>query len=53
MGQPSIVRLLKDVPGISDYSVQGQLANLKPSGDYGRIVADVAAEIAARAPPRG
>jgi hypothetical protein len=45
MGQPPIVRFLKDVPGVNDGTVQQQLANLKASGDYARIIRDVQQEI--------
>jgi chemotaxis protein histidine kinase CheA len=45
IGQSAICNLLKDVPGISATTVETQLANLKTSGAYTRIVEEVAAEI--------
>ena len=38
LGQSVIVTFLKGVPGINDGSVQQQLANLKSSGNYARII---------------
>jgi hypothetical protein len=45
IGQRVIVRFLADVPGVNDGSVQQQLANLKASGDYARIIRDIQEEI--------
>jgi hypothetical protein len=38
LGRDIIVRFLKKVPGVTDRTVQEQLANLKASGDYARII---------------
>lgn len=46
IGRDVIVRLLHNVPGINDGSVQQQLANLRKSGDYARIMKEVQKEIA-------
>jgi hypothetical protein len=40
------LEFLRNIPGINDYSLQHQLANLKASGDYARIIAEVQHEIA-------
>jgi hypothetical protein len=45
IGRDSILDFLKDVPGINQYTVEHQLANLKASGDYARITAEVQQEI--------
>jgi len=45
IGQDVILALLKDTPGINENIIRQQLASLKRSGDYARIIAEVAAEI--------
>jgi hypothetical protein len=45
VGRKVIVDFLDGIPGINDGSVQQQLANLKASGDYARIIRDVQEEI--------
>jgi Predicted transcriptional regulators len=47
VGRKVLLGFLHDIPGINDRSVQHQLANLKASGDYARIIAQVEQEIAA------
>jgi hypothetical protein len=47
MGAEVLLAFLHDVPGINTYSVGHQLANLKYSGDYARLIAEVQEEIAA------
>jgi hypothetical protein len=47
IGREVIVEFLKKVPGINNGTVQQQLANLKASGDYARLIAAVEDEIAA------
>jgi hypothetical protein len=52
MGREVLVAFLHDIPGINEWSIRQQLANLKTSGDYARLIAEVQAEIAAeQAPP--
>jgi hypothetical protein len=41
LGRDAIVAFLKKVPGITENVVEEQLANLKRSGDYARIVREV------------
>jgi DNA polymerase III delta prime subunit len=45
LGEPIITEFLANIPQISSMSVQQQIANLKTSGEYGRIMRDVGAEI--------
>jgi hypothetical protein len=45
IGWRPVVQFLDGVPGINMGSVQQALANLKASGDYGRIIGEVQAEI--------
>src|SRR5262245_34041133 len=45
VGRPLILRLLEDTPGINDNTVKQQLANLKASGDYARIIREVQQQI--------
>jgi hypothetical protein len=47
MGREVLVAFLHDIPGINHYSIQHQLANLKYSGDYARLIAEVQEEIVA------
>lgn len=47
LGEPVITRFLGDVPGINKNVVTQQLGNLKASGDYARILAEVEQEILA------
>ena len=44
IGQKSIVRFFKDVPGFNDPAIQKAIANLKTSGHYARIIAEAQAE---------
>lgn len=46
IGEPVIVEFLKGVPGITKYTVEAQLRNLKSSGHYARIIEQVQREIA-------
>jgi ParB-like nuclease domain len=46
LGREVLLAFLPDIPGINAGSVQHQLANLKASGDYARLIADVEKEIA-------
>ena len=46
LGAPIILEFLAGIPGINKSIVTHQIANLKASGDYARIVAEVDAEIA-------
>jgi hypothetical protein len=45
LGEDIILRFLTDIPGINSGVVQQQLANIKASGDYARIIGEVTAEI--------
>jgi len=45
LGRDIIVRFLDGVPGVTDRTVQEQLANLKSSGDYARIIREVQQQI--------
>ena len=45
VGEPLILQFLARIPGITTYSVKQQLANLKASGAYARILGEVQAEI--------
>ncbi len=49
IGEPLITEYLKSVPGICKASVSADLASLKASGHYARIMAEVEAEIAEEA----
>jgi hypothetical protein len=46
MGREVLLAFLHDIPGINAPSLQHQIANLKTSGDYARIIAEVEHEIA-------
>lgn len=48
IGWRQILAKLQGVPGITEYLVKNQLANLKASGEYDRITAEVIAEAEAR-----
>jgi len=45
LGQNVILQFLPSIPGLTRYAVDQQLANLKASGDYARIIEGVQAEI--------
>jgi hypothetical protein len=47
MGQNILGAFLHDIPGINPPVLQHQLANLKASGDYARLIAEVQQDIAA------
>ena len=47
LGQPLISSFLGNVPGLDPFTVREQLANLKASGDYHRIIREVIAQIEA------
>lgn len=47
IGEKSITAHLADIPGINAGTVRTQLANLKASGDYARIVKEVSDQIEA------
>jgi hypothetical protein len=53
IGRKILVAFLGEIPGINEPSVQHQLANLKASGDYARLIAEVQHEIAAAQAPSG
>jgi hypothetical protein len=46
LGEPIIAEFLHGIHGISAHVIRQQLANLKASGDYARLIAEVEAEIA-------
>lgn len=48
LGRDAVVKALDGVPGITPSAVQQQLANLKSSGAYARIIDEVAGAIEAR-----
>lgn len=45
IGTPTVVAFLKDVPGVTSNTVQEQLANLKKSGNYARILEEVQVDV--------
>ena len=45
MGRDIITKFLDGVPGINENTVKQQLASLKASGDYARIIGEVRDEI--------
>lgn len=45
MGERVVTNFLKDIPGVNAGSVRQQLANLKSSGDYARIIAEVSKQV--------
>lgn len=45
IGKDQIVRFLQSVPGISSMVVAQQLANLKSSGHYARLIEEVKTEL--------
>jgi muconolactone delta-isomerase len=47
MGREIVLAFLHDIPGINDQSMKQQIANLKASGDYARLIAEVQQDIAA------
>lgn len=47
IGSPAILKFLEGVPNVSKPTVEQQLANIKASGDYSRIVHEVTAEVEA------
>jgi hypothetical protein len=47
LGEPVISSFLDDIAGINPPAVRHQLANLKASGDYARLITEVQHEIAA------
>jgi ParB-like chromosome segregation protein Spo0J len=47
LGRDVLFAFLSDIPGINTANIQHQLANLKYSGDYARLIAEVQQEIAA------
>jgi hypothetical protein len=49
IGFRQIIKVLGDVPGIGKSKVEEQLANLKASGHYARIINEVAARVEAEA----
>ena len=49
MGWRVVLAFLCNIPGINEVSVRHQLANIKTSGDYARLIADVEQEIIAEA----
>jgi hypothetical protein len=53
MGREVLLAFLHDIPGLNDVSVRYQLANLKTSGDYARLLAEVAQDLRERSLARG
>lgn len=49
LGEHTLSEFLKDVPGFGKKIIEQQLANLKTSGIYARIMSEAEAEIAAEA----
>lgn len=51
IGEPAITKFIKslDIPGIDECMVKDQLANLKSSGDYARIIGEVEEALEAEA----
>ncbi len=49
LGEPLITAFLEGVPGIHKFVVTAQLANLKASGDYARVIEQVHQELVAAA----
>jgi ParB-like chromosome segregation protein Spo0J len=47
IGVPVILAFLADVPGVNKASVTAQLANLKASNDYGRVIKEVQEQVEA------
>lgn len=47
IGEPIITEFLTGIPGVTENSVRQQLAMLKSSGDYARIITEVKDEIEA------
>jgi hypothetical protein len=45
LGVPTIYKFLKNVPGISEHAIRDELAELKASPDYPRIIKEVADEV--------
>jgi len=45
LGAPSILAFLDGIPGVNEGTVKAQLANLKASGDYARIIGEVQSEV--------
>jgi ParB/RepB/Spo0J family partition protein len=45
LGRDSILEFLEGIPGINESTIKAQLANLKESGDYARIIREVEKEI--------
>ncbi|MCP3471441.1 ParB/RepB/Spo0J family partition protein [Bradyrhizobium sp. CCGUVB1N3] len=45
IGEPIITEFLQNVPDINEHTVRQQLAVLKSSGDYARIIDEVATEV--------
>jgi VCBS repeat-containing protein len=45
LGERAIEEFLSDVPGVQTRTIREQLANLKASGDYARIISEVADEV--------
>jgi hypothetical protein len=43
VGRDAILNELRDIPGVTEHIVRQQLANLKASGDYDRIIGEVTA----------
>jgi len=51
MGREIVLAFLHDIPGINAPALQQQIANLKASGDYARLIAEVQRELAAEQAP--
>lgn len=48
IGAPSILEFLEGVPGVNNNTVREQLANLKKSGNYARILEEAQTEVDAQ-----
>ena len=48
VGEELIKTFLHDVPGISTYVIREQIATLKSSGHYERLITQIASEISLR-----
>jgi hypothetical protein len=48
IGWDTLLKLLKDIPGVNEGTIRDQLANLKAAGIYASIIADVQDEIAVK-----
>ncbi len=52
VGEPEITEFLDGIPGVNEGTVKAQLANLKASGNYARIINEVQAQVGEECLPR-